>query len=71
MVVFMDQRACGKSSANVDSNTVTVANFIEDIEAVIGEIKVEVTSNSNPQSPGQLDKHYATTKSLKLFFIAF
>ena len=36
------------------------------IEDLIGPIKEDVSTNSNPTAPGQLDKHYATKKSILL-----
>lgn len=30
-----------------------------DIEAVIGEVQCEISENSNPKAPGQLDQHYS------------
>ncbi len=39
---------------------------LENIEKLIGKVEVSVSNNSNPSSPGQLDKHYATRKSLQL-----
>ncbi|MFT5481341.1 MAG: L-threonylcarbamoyladenylate synthase, partial [Bacteroidia bacterium] len=38
----------------------------EDIEACIGKVKIQVSANSNPKAPGQLDKHYATTKPTRI-----
>lgn len=36
----------------------------EDIEKVIGKVKFQVTSSSNPKAPGQLQSHYAPRKKL-------
>jgi len=33
-LIFYDQRACGKSSVQVDTNAITLNNFIEDIEGL-------------------------------------
>ncbi|MFT5724688.1 MAG: L-threonylcarbamoyladenylate synthase [Bacteroidia bacterium] len=38
----------------------------EAIEKVVGPIEVSISNNSNPSAPGQLDKHYATTKKTHL-----
>lgn len=35
---------------------------VEDIESVIGRVQVKTNSTSNPQSPGQLQSHYAPRK---------
>jgi L-threonylcarbamoyladenylate synthase len=35
---------------------------VESIEAVIGEVKVQLHSSSNPKAPGQLASHYAPQK---------
>lgn len=37
---------------------------IEDIEKVIGKVRVEIASSSNPKTPGQLHSHYAPGKKL-------
>jgi L-threonylcarbamoyladenylate synthase len=37
---------------------------IEDIEHVIGKVTLQVSSSSNPKSPGQLQSHYAPRKEL-------
>jgi len=39
---------------------------LEEIEDVVGGLKVSDSNNSNPMAPGQLDKHYATKKPIKL-----
>lgn len=39
---------------------------VEDIESVIGKVKVNTHSESNPQAPGQLSTHYAPGKPLLL-----
>ena len=39
---------------------------IEDIENCIGKVELNIASHSKPNSPGQLDKHYATFTPLKL-----
>jgi len=36
----------------------------EDIESVIGKVKVRTSSSSNPKTPGQLQSHYAPKKKL-------
>ncbi|HEX8039001.1 MAG TPA: Sua5 family C-terminal domain-containing protein, partial [Chryseosolibacter sp.] len=36
----------------------------EDIERVIGKVKLQLTSSSNPKAPGQLQSHYAPRKKL-------
>jgi len=38
---------------------------IESIETCIGKVKINISSHSKPNSPGQLDKHYATRTPLK------
>lgn len=37
---------------------------IEDIERVTGKVRMQVTTSSNPTTPGQLDSHYAPKKKL-------
>ncbi|MFY0643461.1 MAG: threonylcarbamoyl-AMP synthase [Bacteroidia bacterium] len=39
---------------------------LEEIEACVGEVQVQIKENSNPLAPGQMDKHYATSKPLFL-----
>ena len=38
----------------------------EQIEEVIGSVGTQISSSSKPSSPGQLDRHYATSKPLEL-----
>jgi len=33
-LIFYDQRGCGKSSANVDTNSITMENFVKDLEGI-------------------------------------
>lgn len=37
---------------------------VEDMEAVVGPLKLELNSSSNPKAPGQLKSHYSPTKKL-------
>ncbi len=37
-----------------------------EIESLIGPVSISLSNNSNPSAPGQLDKHYATTKKTYL-----
>lgn len=37
---------------------------IEDIESVIGKVRIQTHSSSNPKSPGQLESHYAPVKKV-------
>ncbi len=37
---------------------------IEDIEAIIGKVTLQISSSSNPKSPGQLQSHYAPRKEI-------
>ena len=39
---------------------------VEDIESIIGEVKLMTHSTSNPKAPGQLKSHYAPTKKVIL-----
>lgn len=39
-VIFYDQRATGNSTGSLDSNSITVDNFVEDLEALRKELKV-------------------------------
>ena len=38
---------------------------VKEIENIIGPIKLNIASHSKPNSPGQLDKHYATNTPIK------
>jgi L-threonylcarbamoyladenylate synthase len=37
---------------------------VEEIEAVVGKVKLNLNSSSNPSAPGQLSSHYAPTKKV-------
>lgn len=37
---------------------------VDDIEEITGTLQLELSNNSNPAAPGQLDKHYAPLKPL-------
>jgi L-threonylcarbamoyladenylate synthase len=39
---------------------------VEKIELIIGDVRVQSQSTSNPQAPGQLQSHYAPRKDLKI-----
>jgi len=39
---------------------------VSELEAIVGPMKMEISNNSNPKAPGQLDKHYATKVRLRL-----
>jgi L-threonylcarbamoyladenylate synthase len=39
---------------------------LEEIEKVIGKVKVNLNESSNPKSPGMLKSHYAPEKSLRI-----
>ena len=41
---------------------------VEDIEEVVGRVKIQLHSSSNPLAPGQLEKHYSPNKSILLDF---
>jgi L-threonylcarbamoyladenylate synthase len=38
---------------------------IEDIEGVIGKVRMQISVSSNPKTPGQLQSHYAPKKKLR------
>lgn len=40
---------------------------IEEIESVIGPVRVQLNESSNPQSPGMLKSHYAPRKPLAIY----
>lgn len=40
---------------------------IEEIESVIGPVRVQLNESSNPQSPGMLKSHYAPRKPLTMY----
>jgi len=65
----------GKCEVGIESTIVGVENgepvvyrmgglTIEDIESVVGKVKIQTQSSSNPRSPGQLDSHYAPGKKV-------
>jgi L-threonylcarbamoyladenylate synthase len=65
----------GKCEVGIESTIVGMDNgelvvyrmgglSIEDIESVIGKVKIQTHSSSNPRSPGQLDSHYAPGKKV-------
>lgn len=65
----------GKCEVGIESTIVGMENgepvvyrmgglSIEDIESVVGKVKVQTHSSSNPRSPGQLDSHYAPGKKV-------
>jgi L-threonylcarbamoyladenylate synthase len=37
---------------------------IDDIEAVVGKVNVQLNQSSNPKAPGQLKSHYAPKKPI-------
>jgi len=39
---------------------------INDIEESIGTVRMAINAHSNPKAPGQLDKHYATSRKMSL-----
>ena len=39
---------------------------IEQIESVVGKVRVQLNTSSNPQAPGQLKSHYAPKKKMML-----
>jgi L-threonylcarbamoyladenylate synthase len=39
---------------------------MEEIEKVIGKVRVELNESSNPRSPGMLKSHYAPKKKLRI-----
>ena len=40
---------------------------VEEIENVIGKVRVELTESANPKTPGMLKSHYAPRKNLKIW----
>ncbi len=34
LVIFYDQRGCGKSTVDINANTITLESFVDDIEAI-------------------------------------
>lgn len=40
---------------------------LEEIENVIGKVRVELTESSNPKTPGMLKSHYAPKKNLRIW----
>lgn len=68
----------GQSPVGVESTIVSFAEAnrpvvlryggisMEEIEDSIGTVEVEINSGNRPNAPGQLDKHYATAKTLEI-----
>jgi len=52
----------------IENNEVIVYRLgglaIEDIEAVVGKVRLQINQSSNPAAPGMLKSHYAPTKQL-------
>ncbi|MDX2247751.1 MAG: alpha/beta fold hydrolase [Bacteroidia bacterium] len=60
-LIFFDQRACGRSSAQVDSSTMTMAQFVEDIDAVRIYFGIEKMNLMGHSWGGLLAMWYAKT----------
>lgn len=70
-LIFYDQRACGQSSIEVDSATMSIAGFTDDIEQLRQSLKLEKVDVLGHSWGGLLAMHYAMkypqhTKSLIL-----
>lgn len=44
LVIFYDQRGCGKSTVGISSNTITIETFVSDIEAIRQAFNLETLS---------------------------
>lgn len=44
LVIFYDQRGCGKSTVDIDANTITIESFVNDIEAIRQAFKLDKIS---------------------------
>lgn len=60
-LIFFDQRACGRSSADVDSASMTMAQFVEDIDAVRTHFGIEKMNLLGHSWGGLLAMWYAKT----------
>ena len=58
-LIFYDQRGSGKSEAVVDSTTITLDNFVEDLEALRRELKIEKVNLLGHSWGGFLAMNYA------------
>lgn len=44
LVIFYDQRGCGKSTVDINANTITLESFVDDIEAIRQAFNLDKTS---------------------------
>ncbi len=58
-LIFYDQRACGKSSVNVDSSSMNIDRFVEDLEAVRIFFKLEKMNVFGHSFGGLIAMRYA------------
>ena len=58
-LIFYDQRGSGKSEAVVDSTTITLDNFVEDLEVLRRELKIEKVNLLGHSWGGFLAMNYA------------
>ena len=65
-LIFFDQRTCGKSSFEMDSSLVSMAQFVEDIEAVRKHFQLERINLMGHSWGGLLAMWYAKTYPEKL-----
>ncbi|MBL6448149.1 proline iminopeptidase-family hydrolase [Fulvivirga sp. 29W222] len=58
-LIFYDQRACGKSSIEVDTSSMSIAGFVDDIEQLRTSLKLEKIDLLGHSWGGLLAMHYA------------
>ena len=65
-LIFYDQRACGKSSSDVDTSTISIDSFIQDIEALRQKLDLDKIHLLGHSWGGLLSMHYAINFSQHL-----
>jgi proline iminopeptidase len=65
-LIFFDQRACGKSTAEVDTATMTIKNLVEDIEALRQKLGLDQVHIFGHSWGGMLAAKYAIEYPLKV-----
>lgn len=60
-LIFYDQRACGKSSADVDSNLISIESFVDDIEQIRQALNLEKIHLLGHSWGGMIAINYALT----------
>lgn len=58
-LIFYDQRACGRSSVDIDTTTMSIAGFVDDIEQLRKSLNLEKIDLLGHSWGGLLAMHYA------------